>query len=171
MSWYEISSRMNENVTDGTEYCINDEEKEEVIKAKTRVGHCNCDYCGKEVLVIFDKNKDDWYGFLGNQAIIDRNYRYSPIIQILRKGPVINRLYNLHARIHCKDWSIRCKSGSLKILCNECFMKTYNRYQVIYKGKLCAVSVVKDRGETIEGVLDELGMLKDSEILGIGSKF
>ena len=170
MGWYEISNRMNQNITDGTEYCITEEEKEEVKNANTRIGHCNCDYCGREVLVVSDKFKNDWAKYLGNQAVISRNYRYSPIINILRKGPMINRLYNLHARIHCKDWSIRCKEGSLKILCNECFFKTYNRYQIMYKGHLCAVSVIEDRGETIESVIEDLD-LKNADIIGKGSKY
>ena len=54
MSWYNINTRMNSNITDGTEYCINDEEKKEISEAGTKIGHCKCDYCGQEnLLAIF----------------------------------------------------------------------------------------------------------------------
>lgn len=160
MSWYEISKRMTEELTDGTEFCIDDKEKEEVKKVHTKIGHTYCDYCGKDVICIWDDyNKDNWYGYLGNQAQIPRNYTYSPIINILRKTPYMNSIYNLHSRCHTKpnDWSKRAHKNALRILCTECFKKTYKRVKVKSNdGILCEISVLPERGETIESVMDDL---------------
>lgn len=190
MSWYDISKKMHNNETDGTEYIdkienISENEKNslinEVRSAHTKIGHCNCEYCNKLIIAVWDDfNSGSWYPYLGNSATKSKTYLYSPIIKVLRKinntegktwnSSNGNNLMNLHARVHCKDWSIRCKEGSLKILCNECFSKTYNRYQVEYNGQLCAISVVEDRGETIESVLKDLHM-QNANIIGKGGKF
>lgn len=169
--------RMKENTTDGTEFCKSEKERDLVIKNETKIGHTHCDYCGKEILAVWDiYNSNKWFPYLGNQSKKPKTYSYSPIIQIMRKfynaeGKVWNNnLLNVHARIHSKDWGLRCKDGSIKILCNECFQETYNRIQVeLNNGSICAISVVESRGETAESVMKELNL--NGKIIGKGGKF
>ena len=160
MSWNEIYKRTHNNITNGIEYCSTIEEKQNVINSKTKIGHTNCDYCGKEIICIWDEfNSNKWYGYLGNQVQNTKNYQYSPIISILRKYNKIDKVYNLHSRCHTypNDWSKRAHENALKLLCNDCFRKTYKRISVkSTDGILCKISVLPDRGETIESVMEEL---------------
>ena len=175
--------RLKENPTDGTEYARDENEKEEIIKAETRVAHTKCDYCGKEVLGVWDiYNERKWWPYLGHSSKRVNAFAYSPIIQAMKHYDGCddkvwnNNLLNVHAVVHSKDWGLRCMDGSIKILCNECFQKTYNRYQIELEddngnpiGKQIAISVVEDRGETPESVLKSLGL--HGKILGKGGKF
>ena len=169
--------RMKQNKTDGTEFCLDDESIKKVINAKTEIGHCTCDYCGKEILAVWDEhNSDKWFPYLGTQAKRPNTYKYSPIIQSMKKKDGCenkvwnNNLLNVHARIHHKSYYKRCQEGSIKLLCNDCFQKTYNRYQVeLENGDMIALSVVEDRGETIESVMNELGL--HGTVIGKGGKF
>ena len=72
-----------------------------------------------------------------------------------------NNLLNSNTKVHSDsvDTSIRMNENTLKFLCNDCFQKTYNRIQV--KGDneiLYALSVVEDRCETIESVMEDLNI-------------
>lgn len=158
--------------------------KQELAKANTSVSRLKCERCGKEILSVFDRyNRDQWWGYLGNQASKVNVYRYSPIIKVLRMLAGVvdpmdenmvyfntwpdNRLYNVHARIH--TWPVRdyrwiCKPNSIWMLCNDCFRKTYRRVKV-YENEGAGlfgngvqrleVSVVPELGETVEGVLKD----------------
>lgn len=175
MSYYDIMNRMKENPTDGTEYGLT---REESIKEHVLIGHTKCDYCGKEIIYVWDKNVENQYWpFLGNQARKLNTYKYSKIIQLMRKffncedkvwdEEHGNNLGNNHARVHSskannpKRWS----DQSIRLLCNSCFQKTYKRVKVIGTGNdegiEYALSVLPDRGETVESVM------KDNNITGI----
>lgn len=85
-----------------------------------------------------------------------------------------NVLANLHSRCHPVgkkhqyDWDLRAGRNAIKLLCNNCFDKTKNRYQVLLdNGRKVAISVVENRKETPNSVLDELGL--KGEILGKGA--
>lgn len=163
MAWIDINRRMHSNTTDGSEF--NNGQK---INDRPIIGHTNCDYCGKEVLCIWDDNNSNhWFPFLGNQARKPNVYKYSPIIQMMRKYFNVenkvwdeqhgNNLMNLHARCHCypENWSKRAHPNGLAILCNSCFQKTYNRIKVKGDdGYEYALSVLPD--ETVEQVMKEL---------------
>lgn len=174
MSWGTIHKAIHSNITDGSEYTDN-----KLIIPNVEIAHAKCDYCGQEILAVWDEhNKNKWYPYLGNQAAIGKNYSYSEILKAMKKFNGLmpldnwkyNPLVNIHARVHCKDWSIRCTEGSLKLLCNHCFYETYNRIQVeLNDGQLCAISVAKSRGETIMSVMDELHL--KGRILGKGAKY
>lgn len=167
MSWTEVYDRMNnKNITDGSEY--NNGQK---IEGNPKISHTTCDYCGKEVLCVRDDySSSKWYGYLGNQARRPNCYKYSPIIQTMRKyfnsENIVwdeehgNNLMNLHARCHCEpeDWSKRAHKNGIKILCPTCFQKTYNRIKVkSYDGiHTYALSVVEELGETVESVMKDL---------------
>lgn len=153
-----------------------DELRAEVIDAKTKVEKCHCEYCGREVLSVFDRfSNNKWWGYLGNQSIRPGCYGYSPVIRALRilyghpEGTWSNSpLYNVHARVHSKpgrDYSVIARPGSLKILCNECFRKTYRRVKVFQRPgerlwspsvSHVEVSVLPERGETVQSVLKDL---------------
>lgn len=165
MSWYEISSRMHSNPTDGSEF--NNKVK---VEGHPKISRTTCDYCGKEVLCVWDdNNKSQWWPYLGNQARKPNVYKYSPIIQAIRKhfgveGKVWdeehgNNLMNLHAVAHSEpnDWSKRAHPNGLKILCSSCFQKTYDRVKVKgNNGIMYSLSVIPERGETIESVMKSL---------------
>ena len=179
--------------TDGTEYVdrllekglVDKNEatrlKQEILDVKTSVSRLKCERCGRELLSVFDKfNENKWWGYLGNQARKPTAYVYSPVLNVMRKldgceGFVWsdNPLYNVHARIHTKpvkDYSLICRPGSLCMLCNDCFQKTYNRVKV-YPRDNCQpfpknvewieISVVLDMHETVESVLKDLGLPLD----------
>ena len=174
MSYYSIMQRMKENPTDGTEYGLT---KEESLEEHVLIGHTKCDYCGKEILYVWDKNVElQYWPFLGNQARKPNTYKYSKIIQAMRKffncenevwtEEKGNTLGNNHARVHSskKDNPKRWSDNSIRLLCSGCFQKTYNRIKVIGAGEdegiEYALSVIPERGETIESVM------KDNNITG-----
>lgn len=170
MSWHEAYSNMHNNISDGTEFCKTKEDIILVKESKTQIGHCKCEYCGKDLLAIWDNNnKQSWYPYLGNQARKFNTYSYSPIINIMRKYYNVenkvwdedhgNNLMNLHARAHSKpnNWAKRAHPNGIKILCNNCFQKTYQRIKVQGNdGYLYSLSVLPDRGETIQSVMKDL---------------
>lgn len=179
MSYNYTLNKMKENITDGTEFGGDDISNEEVS-----IGHLKCDYCGCDIIAVWDKfNKNKYWPYVGNQARIPKNYKYSKIIQNIRKfykkeNQVFrqkdgNNLLNLHARCHSsvyynpKRWS----KESIRFLCNDCFQKTYNRIKIKGKnedeGIEYSISVIPDRGETIESVLKDLNI--EGEIIGKGS--
>jgi len=180
--------KMKENITDGTEYltCITDPSEKEKIKqelkdAETKIGHLKCEYCGKDIISIWDKyNNSNWWPYLGNQARKPRTYNYSPIIRLLRRYFEVeglvwdeahgNNLINVHARAHSNptNWAVRASSASIRLLCPACFQKTYNRTQIQGDdGILYAITVLRERGETVESVMKDLGI--SGKILGKGA--
>lgn len=175
MNWETFVKRMNSRPTDGSEF-----NNGIIIPGNPKVGHTTCDYCGCEVLCIWDDhNKDMWWPYLGNQACRPMSYKYSPIIQTMRKFYGVegitwdqdhgNLLMNSHARAHCQpeDWSKRAHSKGVKILCSKCFRLTYNRIKVLGdNGITYALSVVPSRGETIESVMEDLEI--KGKIIGRG---
>lgn len=168
---------MKENLTNGFEFCQTQEEKDLLLKSKTQIGYTTCDYCNKEILAVWDiHNENKWFPYLGNMAKKVNTYKYSPIIQLMKKYDDSlekvwkNNLLNVHAIIHSRDWSLRCKEGSIKLLCNDCFQETYNRIQIkLHNGDICAISVVKSKGETAEYVMEKLNL--KGEIIGKSGKF
>lgn len=176
MSWSEIYSRMKSNPTNGSEF-----NNGEPVEGNPAISRTVCDYCGCEVLCIWDDhNKNSWWPYLGNQARKPNTYKYSPIIQAMRRyfdaeGAIWtqekgNNLMNLHARAHCEpeDWSKRGHPNGVKILCSRCFQKTYNRTRVLgNNGTLYALTVIPERGETIESVMQDLGI--EGKVVGTGA--
>lgn len=176
MSYYNVMQRMKSNITDGSEFNNGQFVEEGVI-----IGHTICDYCGKEVIAVWDKhNSKNYWPYLGNQAVMAHNYRYSKIINTIRKFYGVenekwdqnhgNNLLNVHARCHSSptNWAKRISPASIRLLCNNCFLPTYNRIKVLGDdGILYALSVVKSRGETIESVMKELGIT--GQIIGKGA--
>lgn len=164
--------RMKNNLTDGSEFG----EKIDGVK----IGHTNCDYCGCEVIAVWDENNiKNYWPYLGNQFVKPNVYKGSKIAQRIRnnyncQNKVFrqengNNLLNVHARCHSSptDWSRRASKESIRLLCNSCFQKTYNRIKV--KGDnsiLYALSVLPDRGETIESVMKDLNI--SGKVLGKG---
>ena len=164
--------------TDGREFCLTDLDVQSTIATYSEVHYCKCDYCGKEILAVWDGfNADNYWPYLGVQSKRLNSYTYSPIIQIMRKNYELkgldwkdNNLLNSHTRVHSDSWdmSIRMSENALRFLCNDCFQKTYNRYQVRgNNGILYALSVVEDRGETIESVMKDLNI--EGEVIGKGA--
>lgn len=164
--------------TDGSEFCLT--KKDHVLLKLTyaEVHYCKCDYCNKEILAVWDGyNCDNYWPYLGNQSKRINSYEYSPIIETMKKyykennlNWKDNNLLNSHTRVHSDSWnlSIRMTKEALRFLCNDCFQKTYNRIQVLgNNGILYALSVVEDRNETIESVMEELYI--KGTILGKGS--
>ena len=165
MSWYDLSHRMHDNPTDGSEF--NDGEP---VYGHPKISRTKCDYCGCEVLCVWDDhNKNQWWPYLGNQARKPNTYKYSEVIQAMREhfgvlGEVWdedhgNNLMNLHARCHStpNDWSKRAHPNSLRILCPKCFQKTYKRVKVMGdNGIEYQLSVLEERGETVESVMKDL---------------
>ena len=157
---------MKENPTDGSEYCNG------IVLPNTVVGHTQCQYCKREVLGVWDKhNLNGWNPYLGNQARRPNTYVYSSIIQCMRKhfgveGKVWtdemgNNLLNVHARVHSQptNWLVRGSHASVRILCNKCFQKTYQRVKIMGDdGILYAISVLQEREETVHSVMLELGI-------------
>ena len=177
MSYYEIMNRMKENPTDGTEYGLS---KKESLEEHVLIGHTKCDYCGKEILYVWDKYVEKQYWpYLGNQARKPNTYKYSKIIQIMRNffncedkiwdEKHGNTLGNNHARCHSslasnpKRWS----DASIRLLCSTCFQKTYNRIKVKGDDGIdYSLSVVEDRGESIESVMEDLNIT--GKVIGKG---
>lgn len=136
-----------------------------------------CDYCGKEILAIWDDfNTNNYWPYLGVQSKRLNSYTYSPIIQIIRKNYELksldwkdNNLLNLHTRVHSDsgNMSIRMSENALRFLCNSCFQKTYQRIKVQGDdGILYSLSVLQDRNETIESVMSDLGIT--GKVIGKG---
>lgn len=170
--YYNTMNRMKENPTNGSEFGI--------IVPNVSIGHTTCDYCGKEVIAVWDEhNHKNYWPYLGNQSRKPNTYRYSLIINAIRKYYAVegtiwtdekgNNLLNVHARAHSDptNWSVRASKESIRLLCNSCFQKTYQRIKVLGNdGITYSLSVVKDRDETIESVMSDLGVL--GTILGKG---
>lgn len=180
MAYYEFMQRMKNDPTDGSEF--NNGKKFDEAE-RVLIGHTQCDYCGKEILAVWDKNVDKQYWpFLGNQARKPNTYKYSQIIQAMRKFYNVtglvwdeehgNNLVNVHARCHSSVSSNpkRWCDASIRLLCPSCFQKTYNRIKVIGTGADAgieyALSVVESRGETIKSVMKDLGIT--GKIVGKG---
>lgn len=172
-SWSSTYNKMKNNTTDGSEF--NNGQK---VDGNPKIGHTTCEYCGREVLCIWDDyNRSNWFPYLGNQSRKPNVYKYSPIIQIMRKfyhaenkAWTNNPLMNLHARCHCEpeDWSKRAHPNGIKVLCCDCFQKTYNRIKVLGdNGITYSLSVVPERGETIESVMSDLDI--KGKIIGKGA--
>lgn len=147
------------------------------LDGNPKIGICNCDYCGKEIDAIWDDYcKNNWCYF-GVQAIKPNVYKYSPVIQYLRKinnslGQSWNNgnnLLNSHTRIHCEpsNYDVNIKTqNAIKVLCNECFKKTYNRVKIeLSNGFLYSISILET--ENVEDVLKELNIR--GNIIGKGS--
>ncbi len=81
-----------------------------------------------------------------------------------------NNLLNVHARAHSDptNWAVRASSASIRILCSNCFQKTYNRIRVLGDdGITYAISVIPERDETVESVMEDLGIT--GKVLGKGA--
>lgn len=173
--YYNTMKRMKENITDGSEFC-----ESGVIIPNVSIGHTTCDYCQRKIIAVWDEhNKNNYWSYLGNQVKKPHVYRYSKIIQAIKKkfdaldkvwtNENGNNLLNVHARAHSSptDWSTRASEASIRLLCNECFQKTYNRIKVQGSNNtIYALSVVLDRGETIESVMKDLGI--SGKVIGKG---
>lgn len=170
--------------TNGVEF-LNGKDPSILINSKSRVVKLKCEYCGCDVLAVWDEHNlsTSWWPYLGKQAERANTYKYSPIIQTIKDYYNLgenerftqergNNLLNVHARYHSVDWSYRASNKSIRMLCNSCFLKTYNRYQVEIGGgrRFDAVSVIPELGETIDSVMKEFG-IDDYVVLGKGSKF
>lgn len=164
--------------TDGLEFCKTDNEKIAVKNLYTEVYYCHCDYCNREILAVWDGyNSDNYWPYLGNMSKRRNTYKYSPIIEVLRKRYIEegkdwkdNNLINSHTRVHSDKYDLRRRmaDNSMRLLCNECFQKTYKRTLVDGDdGNQYAISVLEDREETIESVMKELGI--NGKIIGKGS--
>jgi hypothetical protein len=167
--------RMKNNCTNGSEFTNG------IVIPGVVIGHTKCDYCGKEIIAVWDEhNAGNWWPYLGNQAKRPKTYLYSEIIVAMRKHFHVenyvwneidgNNLLNVHARVHSKptNWSKRASASSIRLLCNSCFQKTYNRIQVKgVDGILYALSVVEDRGETVQSVMKDLGIV--GTVIGRGA--
>lgn len=166
--------------TDGSEFCKNRNEIFLVKSAFTEIYYLKCDYCGKEILAIWDGyNADEYWSYLGQQSKRQNTYSYSPIISILRKRYredgldwKNNNLINSHTRIHSDSYNIesRMTDKAMRILCNDCFRKTYNRILVEDEktGIKYALSVLEERGETVEDLIKEFN-IQNQKIIGKGS--
>lgn len=173
-SWSEVSSKIHNYSSHG-----------EIFNNGEPIPGCNiaettCEYCGRTVLAVWDKGISSWYPYLGNQAVKANVYRASPIIQAMRKYYHVegepwtiekgNNLLNIHARAHSdpNDWSKRAHPNGIKILCNQCFQKTYNRIKVLgNNGIMYSLSVIPSRGETIYSVMEDLGI--QGKVIGKGA--
>lgn len=145
------------------------------------IGHTKCEYCDCEILGVWDEhNMNHWWPYLGNQCRKPNVYRYSRIIQAMKEHfDALNKVWteengnnllNVHARAHSEptDWSVRASSASIRLLCNRCFQMTYKRVQIKSpNGIIYAISVLPQRGETVESVCNDLGI--KGEIIGNGA--
>lgn len=166
--------------TDGSEFCKTRDELFVVKSAFTEVYYLKCDYCGKEIIALWDGyNATDYAPYLGMQSKRINTYNYSPIISILRKRYSengldwkSNNLLNSHTRIHSDsyDIGIRMTDKAMRLLCNDCFQKTYNRYLIedSKSGITYALTVLEDEGETVESLINEFN-IKNPIIKGKGS--
>ena len=159
---------------------------EKILNSNPNIYKYNCDYCGKEIFIVFDDFifKDGYSIYQGIQAKRLNCYKYSPIINLIRdngiKNIAINELANSHTRIHSNkmsDLDLRFKDKRcFKRLCNDCFLKTYNRIKVLDESTNIeySLSIVNDykinKFETIENVLNEFNDIIISPcIIGKGS--
>jgi len=175
MGYYEIMDRMKSNLIDPKQFNNGNE-----IDGNPQIAETICDYCGAKIYAVWDdNNKKNWWPYLGNQVRKPNSYKYSPIINAMRsyynvEGTVWteelgNNLLNVHARCHSEptNWSKRCSDASIRLLCNKCFQKTYQRTKIQGNdGITYAISVLPERGETIESVMKDLGIT--GKVLGKG---
>ena len=144
--------------------------------------YTHCEYCGCEIIQVTDNSRSSYYGYLGNQAEIANNYLASPSVEAMRKFYDVgweeyhverrsnglsftqqkgNNLYNVHSRLHVKQKGKRglvhpwnyARGDFCKILCNDCFKKTYKRLSIdVRDGLTFEVTVLphEDLGEVIE---------------------
>lgn len=137
----------------------------------------NCEYCNKEIYAIWDENnKNNWWPYPGNSAKSSNAFKYSAIIQYMKKNDnSISKtwlecpLMNINARCHSNPTNPnkRFSPESVRFLCNNCFRLTFNRIQVKGNdGILYSLSVVESLGETIESVMKDLDI--QGQILGKG---
>lgn len=133
-----------------------------------------CDYCNRKIYAVWDEhNIRDWNPYIGTMAVQQSRYKYSEVINKIRSGLNIT-VHNIkpedlmctNARIHSEPASdeIRFNKESGRVLCVDCFRKTFNRVkfngipQKEYYGeelnyqRLFSASVVKEFGETVEQV-------------------
>lgn len=167
-------------VKNSTEIKINN------ILNNPKIFQCNCDYCNKDIFIIFDDFiiKDGYSIYQGIQAKKNNCYKYSPIINKIRNCEIdnikIENIANSHTRIHTNqlnDLDLRFKDNRcFRRLCNECFLKTYNRVKILdeYSNIEYALSVVNDskinKYENIDSLLLEFkDIIKYPKILGKGS--
>ena len=155
-------------LTDGSEL--------EIKEPGVQIAHTTCDYCGKEVIGVWDDRIKSSRGlpYQGHQAKYPKAYPYA------YKGSTIaaikahyhlgeddwfikeNNLLNVCGKVHILafadgEWRLRldlaCEEpGSTRVLCNECF-KDANAARVAIMesdGLMYSVSVMADKGETIE---------------------
>ena len=176
MSKYSWSDLKNLNITDGSEY------SGEPIPG-VRISHLNCEYCGVDIIGVWDKhNIHKWYPYLGTQLERGNIYSYSKIILAIKEYYGIgqydrfrqedgNNLLNVHARFHSipNKWHYRASKASTRMLCNNCFKETYNRWKIeLPDGTIAALSVVRSRGETLMSVAEDLG-IHDYKVIGRGA--
>lgn len=107
------------------------------------INKTSCDYCGTEIFAVWDiHNIKDWNPYIGNSAIQKSRFKYSKIINLIRDGLYIKDydkiiypkdLISTNARIHSEpeEDSIRFSEDVAKILCIDCFKKTFNRIKFI----------------------------------------
>lgn len=128
--------------------------------------YTRCEYCKEEVVQVKDDDRNSHFGYLGNQAVIGKNYLYSPSIEAIRKFYDVgwedfksqkerkngasftqelgNNLLNVHSRLHVRREGFRSLIGpwnyqsgdAYRLLCNNCFKKTYKRLSVRGPGDL-----------------------------------
>ena len=148
---------------------------------ETKVGYCTCDHCGGKILAVTDRHATNGWTYQGVHASGRKSYRYSPVVRSLQdadgnglagKDGQVYHVYDLansHMRAHAKPSSWNKPINWCKMLCNRCFAQTYHRQLVLGKdGVTYAVSVVQEWGETLQSVLQELGLEVEAE-LGKGS--
>lgn len=147
----------------------------------TLIAHLNCEYCGTDIISVFDEhNKKNWYPYLGKQVERSGVYEYSEAVQKIKSfygvgdGEIFtqergNNFMNCHARFHSQpnNWKYRASPQSIRMLCNNCFLKTYNRMKIeMEDGTIAALSVLEN--ETVEQVAEDLG-IKNYKVLGKGA--
>lgn len=173
--------KMNGKVTRGEEY------NNGIPIPNTTITHGNCEYCGTEIIEVRDDYFNKFYGALGNQAVRPGIYFGSKAIQTIKQFYQVgwidldtkrarkngnyfsqelgNNLYNVHSRLHVHEKGSRkligpwrfANQNSFKVLCNNCFKKTYRRVSVNARsGLVYDVTVLP--GETLRGVLQEIGV-------------
>lgn len=174
---YQLSGR----ITHGEEY-NNGEPIEGAI-----ITHGVCQYCGTEIIQVKDDYLNGRFGALGNQAVRAGTYFGSKTIQkikefyqvgwvdlktkeVRKNGPGFtqelgNNLYNSHSVLHVHQPGSRKLIGpwmyanhnSFKVLCNNCFQKTYKRVSVRSKsGLIYDVTVLP--GQNLRDVLNDIGV-------------